>query len=780
MTDYTRQSIFTSGDVIKAEHGNAEFDQIAAFAAQATGHKHDGTSGEGAFVPTISDATNTDKVEIVTGGAKTTGTHQVTGALTADAGVAVTGDITVTGTVDGRDVAADGTTLDAVEAGATADQIASEVPSTPAGDLIATDVQAALNELDTEKAALAGAAFTGAITTTSTFDGRDVATDGTKLDGIETSAKDDQIASEVVSTPAGTLIATDVQAALNELDTEKAALAGAVFTGDVTTTNLITAGNVDGRDVSVDGTKLDTIETNAKDDQTAAEVVFTPTGLITSTDVQAAVAEVSSNIALQIAAKVHHNAVVDVNFAASPLSVLVTNDGNMLQVDTSGGNVVLTLPDSTGLSDDMRISVVKYTADANTVTVNRSGTDTINGATSQLIATQYEHVHFVLDQSGGEWIAAGGLISAINATAVNVTPTGNVTSTDAQAAIAELDAITPRKNLIIGGDFHTNPWQRGTSFSAVASGTYTADRFRYEKSGAMVHTVDQLADAPTVAQADIFTQECIRVDCTTIDATLAAGDFSLLGTKIEGYDWTRLAQRGFVLSFWHKHTKTGTYCVSLRNSGTDRSYVAEYTQTTTNTWEKATINVTASPVAGTWNYTNGTGIDVSFAQAAGSTFQTTAEAWQTGDFLATANQVNACDDVGNDFKLALIQMEAGDTISGFEQRSFVEEESLATRYFEKKTYAISSVVSLSQATNTTSTFGGFDYNSKRATPTLVITGTLGGLSSGGGGVGGTYAFTNIGQINAKLALSGATSLVAGNVSINLAITAVSISIDSEL
>ena len=37
-------------------------------------------------------------------------------------------------------------------------------------------------------AALSGATFTGAIATNSTVDGRDVATDGTKLDGIEASA----------------------------------------------------------------------------------------------------------------------------------------------------------------------------------------------------------------------------------------------------------------------------------------------------------------------------------------------------------------------------------------------------------------------------------------------------------------------------------------------------------------------------------------------------------------------------------------------------------------
>ena len=42
-----------------------------------------------------------------------------------------------------------------------------------------------------------------------------------------------------------------------------AALSGATFTGDVTVPNLITSGNVDGRDVSADGTKLDGIASGA-------------------------------------------------------------------------------------------------------------------------------------------------------------------------------------------------------------------------------------------------------------------------------------------------------------------------------------------------------------------------------------------------------------------------------------------------------------------------------------------------------------------------------------
>ena len=39
--------------------------------------------------------------------------------------------------------------------------------------------------------------MTGAITTNSTFDGRDVATDGAKLDGIEAGATADQTQSEI-------------------------------------------------------------------------------------------------------------------------------------------------------------------------------------------------------------------------------------------------------------------------------------------------------------------------------------------------------------------------------------------------------------------------------------------------------------------------------------------------------------------------------------------------------------------------------------------------------
>lgn len=187
MTGYTRQSVFVPGDIIKAEHGNDEFNQLVAAMAQATGHKHDGSAAEGAYVPLISDSANTDKVEIIAGGARTTGDHDVTG------------NITVGGTVDGRDVFADGTKLDGIEANATADQNAVDVPYTnTTSGLTATDVQAAIDEVEGRIDTLEGTDHTHSNkavldATTASF----TTADETKLDGIEANATADQTAGEI-------------------------------------------------------------------------------------------------------------------------------------------------------------------------------------------------------------------------------------------------------------------------------------------------------------------------------------------------------------------------------------------------------------------------------------------------------------------------------------------------------------------------------------------------------------------------------------------------------
>lgn len=81
-------------------------------------------------------------------------------------------------------------------------------------------------------------------------------------------------ASDIVNVAAGDIEATDVQAAINELDTEKVAKAGDTMTGDLTVPNLVTSGNVDGRDVSADGAALDLQTTAINTSANAAAITI--------------------------------------------------------------------------------------------------------------------------------------------------------------------------------------------------------------------------------------------------------------------------------------------------------------------------------------------------------------------------------------------------------------------------------------------------------------------------------------------------------------------------
>lgn len=250
----------------------------------------------------------------------------------------------------------------------------------------------------------------------------------------------------------------------------------------------------------------------------------------------------------------------------------------------------------------------------------------------------------------------------------------------------QVDSAMGFKNRIIGGNFSTNPWQRGTSFTGPVNVDYTADRFQVSKVGVGVFDIDKTADAPTVAEAGVFTQHCFHADVTTIDSSLAASDLYAIQHVVEGYNsldfgFGQSGTRYVTLSFWHKHTVTGTYSVSFVNSARDRSYVAEYTQSTTNTWEKAELTIPVD-TSGTWLYDNNEGLRLYFAMAIGSTYAGAAGSWSANDYRGSTNQVNALATLGNDFKIALVQLEAGDKATRFETRSVGQELELCQRYFQ--------------------------------------------------------------------------------------------------
>ena len=97
-----------------------------------------------------------------------------------------------------------------------ADAAASDIANTPAGGISSVTVQAALNELDTEKVT-ANVAIAGSTKTKITYDAKGLVTAGV-----------DATASDIVNVPSGTISASTVQAAIDELGTEKLAVTAMV------------------------------------------------------------------------------------------------------------------------------------------------------------------------------------------------------------------------------------------------------------------------------------------------------------------------------------------------------------------------------------------------------------------------------------------------------------------------------------------------------------------------------------------------------------------------
>jgi hypothetical protein len=227
------------------------------------------------------------------------------------------------------------------------------------------------------------------------------------------------------------------------------------------------------------------------------------------------------------------------------------------------------------------------------------------------------------------------------------------------------------RNLLTSGDFTTSPWQRGTTFTGGGMGTVGADGWRI--GGTTDAVVDWLktADAPTIAQAGMFTQHCLDVSVTTADTSIAAGQIYFWVHRVEGINTAFLGfgqsdARPITISFWVKSSKSGVYYVSLRNGAANRTYPASYVINAANTWERKTITVPGD-TTGTWAYDTTQGITFAFAMAVGATFQGTANAWQAGNFLGASDQTNALDTIGNHFKLALVQVEEGIGASAFEE-----------------------------------------------------------------------------------------------------------------
>lgn len=277
--------------------------------------------------------------------------------------------------------------------------------------------------------------------------------------------------------------------------------------------------------------------------------------------------------------------------------------------------------------------------------------------------------------------------------------------------------ITGMKNRIINGGMDFS--QRGASFAAIAAGAYSLDRWRIGYNGSMVTTVTQDTVLPNTGPLpNNEFQNCLKVAVTTADTSITGSDSYVIEQSIEGYNIRDLINKTFTVSFWVRSTVTGTYCVSVRNSGYDKSIISTYTINAADTWEYKTITLYGGLITtGTWNWTNGIGLTLGFALACGPTYQAAANTWQSGNYIATSAQVNAMSSTSNVFALTGVQLEKGEVATSYEHRLIGTELALCQRYYE-----IFSIYGGSYAAGV-STYvagNGFYRVTKRSTPTISL------------------------------------------------------------
>jgi len=590
-------------------------------------------------VASLGTAATTDATAYATAAQGTTANNAL-----PKAGGAMTGAITTNSTFDGRDIATDGTKLDGIETGATADQTSAQIltsiktvdgaSSGLDADLLdgqhgsyytayadtavanlADSAPATLNTLNELAAALgddasfsttvtnsiatklplAGGTMTGDIDLGddnkvtfgdsgeleiyhSEFGTSHIIHSGTGDFRIRSTTNDKDVVIQAENGAGGyeNYIRADGSARNVQLAFQGSTKFATNATGVEVTGNVAVTGTVDGRDVATDGTKLDTIETNATADQTDAEI-------------RAAVeAATDSNVFTNA----DHSKLNAIEASAD-----VTDTANVVSALTAGTNIAIAANGTISSTDTNTTYSVQ------------------DGELSQNNFTDADHTKLNSIETSADVTDTTNVVAALTAgTNVAIAANGTISSTDTNTTYSVGDGGLTQKN------FTTT---LKSKLDGIESGA-TADQSASEISGLEEFVEDQIG-------ANIIggTNVSASYNDTTGQTTLSSTDTNTTYSAGSG-----LGLSGTTFS----HTDTSSQA-SVNNSG--RTYIQDITL---DTYGHITgISSATETVVNTdtnTTYSAGTGLDLS-----GTTFSIESdlrgEVWYMGrttsDYIEVEN-----------------------------------------------------------------------------------------------------------------------------------------------
>jgi len=287
------------------------------------------------------------------------------------------------------------------------------------------------------------------------------------------------------------------------------------------------------------------------------------------------------------------------------------------------------------------------------------------------------------------------------------------------------------RNMIINGAMNLS--QRAVSVTGIgaADGYFTCDRWEIDVAATSAGrlTMTQTADGPNGISAN-----CIKLDCTTVDTSIAAGESLRLIQKLEGQNVQRIGKgvagaKQITVSFYVKASGAFTFGCELFDNDNSRQ-ITKLFDTTTD-WVRQELTFPADEDDGSSPFAddNGLSLQLAFFLHAGSNF-TSGTLETTFANNTSANRAAGIDsffsNTANNFFITGVQMEVGPVATEFEQEDFSTTLAKCQRYYQKWLADTASDSMLTGAMISDTGFIG-DYflkTSMRSVPTLATTGTF--------------------------------------------------------
>jgi len=261
--------------------------------------------------------------------------------------------------------------------------------------------------------------------------------------------------------------------------------------------------------------------------------------------------------------------------------------------------------------------------------------------------------------------------------------------TFADLATASEAGSLSKRNMIINGAM--NIAQRATSSTGVpTSAKYypTVDRFAMEVNGTagrLTMTQEAITDLSGFNNA-------IKLDCTTLDTSIAAAEYGAFTYIVEAQDCQRMRKghsdaKAVTLSFYVKGTAK-TYMIEMQDADNTRHNTQQFS--VTSDWNRVVLTF-AADTTGKINDDNGQGIILHLWFHGGSTYTGGTYTANTWSSVTTNNRAAGIgsffSSTDNEFFITGVQLEVGEVATTFEDEEVGKTLARCQRYYSKVQYS---------------------------------------------------------------------------------------------